>query len=97
MGGRGYRAWGMSDKADKAEKAEKPIDFEKSIARLSKIVQELEGGELPLEQSLALFEEGVRVSRSAQQRLDAAERRIEELLSVTDTGKARTKPLAHDD
>jgi exodeoxyribonuclease VII small subunit len=73
--------------------ADKPADFEKSLERLAKIVQSLEGGEISLDESLKLFEEGVKLSRSAQERLELAEKRIEELLSVSENGAARTKPL----
>ncbi len=55
-------------------------NFEASLASLEKIVRELERGELPLEQSLELFERGVRLSRQCQERLQEAERRIEVLL-----------------
>jgi len=61
--------------------------FEESTRRLSQIVAELEGGDLPLERSLALFEEGVRIARRAQERLDQAERRVEELLGIDAQGK----------
>jgi exodeoxyribonuclease VII small subunit len=54
--------------------------FESSLAALEKVVRELERGELPLEKSLELFEEGVRLSRECQERLNEAERRIEVLL-----------------
>jgi exodeoxyribonuclease VII small subunit len=54
--------------------------FESSLAALEQIVRELERGELPLEKSLELFEQGVRLSRECQERLQAAERRIEVLL-----------------
>lgn len=54
--------------------------FEASLAALEQIVRELERGDLPLEKSLALFEQGVRLSRECQERLQAAERRIEVLL-----------------
>ncbi|MBD0370752.1 MAG: exodeoxyribonuclease VII small subunit [Pyrinomonadaceae bacterium] len=54
--------------------------FEGSLTALEKIVRELEHGDLPLERSLELFEEGVRLSRECQERLNAAERRIELLL-----------------
>jgi len=60
--------------------------FETSLARLGEIVEQLESGELALERSLELFEEGVRLSRTSQARLDHAERRVEELLSVDDQG-----------
>jgi exodeoxyribonuclease VII small subunit len=61
--------------------------FEESTRRLAQIVAELEGGELPLERSLALFEEGVRLARAAKERLDLAERRVEELLGVDGQGR----------
>jgi exodeoxyribonuclease VII small subunit len=54
--------------------------FEEVLARLNAVVEKLESGELPLEDSLALFEEGVRLSRQASARLDEAERRVERLL-----------------
>ena len=52
--------------------------FEGTLERLHEIVEQLEGGELPLEESLRLFEEGVRLSRASQARLNAAEKRVEE-------------------
>ncbi|MGB7925941.1 MAG: exodeoxyribonuclease VII small subunit [Pyrinomonadaceae bacterium] len=54
--------------------------FESQLAALEKIVRELERGDLPLEESLQLFEHGVRLSRECQERLNQAERRIEILL-----------------
>jgi exodeoxyribonuclease VII small subunit len=67
--------------------------FEAQLRRPGEVVEQLEDGELGLEQSLALFEEGVRLSRGAQQRLDAAEKRVEELLRVDETGEAVTRDL----
>ena len=55
--------------------------FEDILARLNTVVEKLESGDLPLEASLALFEEGVRLSRAGAARLDEAERRVERLLS----------------
>jgi exodeoxyribonuclease VII small subunit len=57
-----------------------PRTFEASLEALEQIVQQLEGGALPLEQSLDLFEKGIRLSRECQERLSQAERRIEILL-----------------
>jgi exodeoxyribonuclease VII small subunit len=54
--------------------------FETSLEALEKIVQQLEDGDLPLERSLELFEQGIRLSRECQDRLSQAERRIEILL-----------------
>jgi exodeoxyribonuclease VII small subunit len=50
------------------------------MERLAKVVSALASGELPLEQALVLFEEGVRLSREGASRLDRAEARVEELL-----------------
>jgi exodeoxyribonuclease VII small subunit len=55
-------------------------NFEGQLASLERIVRELERGDLPLERSLELFEQGVRLSRECQERLNEAERRIEVLL-----------------
>jgi exodeoxyribonuclease VII small subunit len=70
--------------------------FEVAIKRLTEIVQTLERGDLALEESLRLFEEGVKLSRVSQERLDAAEKRVEQLLAVDDQGRARTQPFATD-
>ena len=70
--------------------------FEAAIQRLTEIVQTLERGDLPLEESLRLFEEGVKLSRASQARLDAAEKRVEQLLVVDEHGRAKTAPFATD-
>jgi len=54
--------------------------FEASLEALEQIVQQLEGGDLSLEKSLELFEQGIRLSRECQERLSQAERRIEVLM-----------------
>ena len=61
-------------------KNEQPKSFEASLEGLEEIVQQLEGGDLPLEKSLELFEQGIKLSRQCQERLSQAERRIEVLL-----------------
>ena len=58
--------------------------FEASLAALEQIVRELERGDLPLEESLKLFEQGVKLSRECQERLNQAERRVEVLLRDTE-------------
>jgi exodeoxyribonuclease VII small subunit len=70
--------------------------FESSLAALERIVRELERGELPLEKSLELFEQGVRLSRECQERLNEAERRIEVLLQ-DDEGRTFASALGADD
>lgn len=59
---------------------EKKKNFETSLNDLEKIVRKLEDGDLSLEESLKLFEDGVKLSRECQERLNSAERRIEVLL-----------------
>jgi len=54
--------------------------FEASLEALEQIVRQLESGDLPLEKSLELFEQGIRLSRECQDRLSQAERRIEVLM-----------------
>ena len=61
------------------------------MERLQTVVEQLEEGDLPLEASLAMFEEGVRLSRAGAKRLDEAERRVEELLAAGD--EPQTSPL----
>ncbi len=71
-------------------------DFEGAIAELESIVKKLEEGDIPLEQSLALYERGVQLSRFCHARLEEAEQRIEVL---TDRGELKPGPrsLASDD
>jgi exodeoxyribonuclease VII small subunit len=63
--------------------------FDETLRQLQAIVERLERGELPLEESLRAFERGVELSRQGQTILDAAERRVEILLR-----DGRTEPLA---
>jgi len=83
----------MSTSDKTAAPASSEVTFEAAIQRLSKIVEKLEGGDLPLEESLRLFEEGVRLSRAAQEKLDSAEKRVDELVGVDSQGRARTAPF----
>ena len=70
-------------------------DFEAAIAELDSLVKKLEEGDLPLEQSLALYERGIHLSRFCHARLEEAERRIEIL---TERGDLKPAPsLAADD
>ena len=61
-----------------------PKTFESSLAELEKIVEQLENGDLALEDSLKLFETGVKLSRECRERLSDAERRIEVLMKDGD-------------
>jgi exodeoxyribonuclease VII small subunit len=73
--------------------ASETLSFEDAIRRLGHIVEQLERGDLPLESSLRLFEEGIGLARISQRRLDGAERRIEELLGVDADGEVLTRPF----
>jgi len=64
--------------------------FETALERLEEIVDRLESGELPLEEALAAFEEGVGLSRRCASQLEAAEQRIEALLGSGDGLETRT-------
>ena len=59
-------------------------NFETSLAELEKIVGQLESSDLPLQESLKLFEAGVKLSRECRERLTEAERRIEVLMKDGD-------------
>ena len=72
------------------------ITFEQAITRLGEIVDSLEEGEQPLEESIALFEEGMTLAKSSQEILDRAERRIEELLGVDAQGKPVVREVEPD-
>ena len=71
--------------------------FEVTLSRLGEIVEQLEAGELPLEDSLRLFEEGVGLARAAQTRLDSAEKRVEELLGLDENGNPLVRELGGGD
>ncbi|MFQ5608709.1 MAG: exodeoxyribonuclease VII small subunit [Woeseiaceae bacterium] len=60
--------------------AQKAPDLEKAMAELEQIVQQLEGGEMTLEKSLAQFEKGVKLSRECQAALTQAEQKVQILL-----------------
>ena len=84
--------------------ARRPNEFEKAFQQLEKIVQRLEGEELPLDDSLQLFEEGIRLSRFCHQRLEEVEKKIELILAdakgqpVTEPfEEEETPPLEEDD
>lgn len=66
--------------------APESLSLEDILARLQRVVETLEKGDLPLERSLQCFEEGVRLTREGQRRLDAAEKRVEQLLATGDGG-----------
>lgn len=68
------------------------LKFEECLTRLEQIVTALEAGNLPLEESLKVFEEGVTLARHCARYLGEAERRIE-MLVKDDTGATTTRPF----
>ena len=73
-----------------------PIDamsFEQALAALEAIVQQLERGDVPLDQSITLYERGEKLRAACQQRLDAAQARIEKIVAGADGRPTGTAPL----
>ncbi len=58
--------------------------FEEALSKLEAIVQQLEKGELTLEDSVRLFEQGVQLSTACRQELDSAEGRVQKLIAQRD-------------
>jgi exodeoxyribonuclease VII small subunit len=69
------------------------MDFEKKLTRLEEIVGKMEGGDVSLEDSLKLFEEGVKLSRTCQKELEEAEQKVELLLGQDSQGQPITQPF----
>ena len=67
-------------------------EFEKAFQQLEEIVKRLESEELPLDDSLRLFEEGIRLSRFCHQRLEEVEKKIELILADA-KGQPRVEPF----
>lgn len=66
--------------------------FEQSLKKLETIVDKLEKGDLPLEESLKLFEEGVALSSACKQELEVAEGKVEQLIKQRD-GSLKREPF----
>ncbi len=72
--------------------AGKKLDFEQSMARLEEIVGLLERGDAPLDEAMALFEEGAKLMRECTKRLDQAEQKVT-LLTTGEDGQPREEPF----
>ena len=70
---------------------EKPPSFEAGLSELEAVVKELEGGDLPLEQAIALLEKGVHLSDNCRKQLEEAETRVEILLKKN--GQVKAEPF----
>ena len=75
---------------------EKAVEFETALKKLESIVENLEGGELSLEQALKAYEEGVRMADACSKRLSEAEKRVEVLMK-TGGGKLKAEAFEAED
>ncbi len=73
------------------KRAEEP-SFDATLSELESIVQKMEQGDLPLEEALKQFEQGIALVRQAQQKLDQAEQKVQILLS--EGGNERLEPFS---
>ena len=76
------------------EPAPPSASFEAALDELEKVVKELEGGDLPLERSLELFEKGMALSETCRKQLENAEMRVEML--IRKDGKLQPEPFRPD-
>ena len=67
------------------------IDFEKALEQLEGLVEELESGDLSLENSLKSFEKGIKLARLCQEQLSKAELQVQKL--IEENGELKTSPL----
>ena len=74
----------------------KEVEFETALKKLEGIVENLEGGELTLEQALKQYEDGVRMADVCSKRLTEAQKRVEVLMK-TSGGKLKAAPFESDD
>ena len=72
------------------------VKFEQAMARLEAIVGQLENGDLPLDESLRIFEEGIRLSKNCLKVLEEAERKVEVLVQDTN-GKKQLRAFSLDE
>ena len=70
------------------------INFEKALEQLEGIVEDLESGDLSLENSLKSFEKGVKLARQCQEQLSKAELQVQKL--IEENGELKTAPLQDD-
>lgn len=69
------------------------LNFEEALRALEDVVRKLEGGDVPLDESISLYERGEALRRHCQARLDAAQARIEKIVGGSDGRPASTVPF----
>ena len=72
------------------------LSFEEALAALEEIVGRLEGGSVPLDESISLYEKGEELRKQCQARLDAAQQRIEKIVTDREGNATGTAPLDGD-
>ncbi|MEP3051282.1 MAG: exodeoxyribonuclease VII small subunit [Erythrobacter sp.] len=72
------------------------MTFEQALSALESIVQQLERGDVPLDDSIALYERGEKLREACQKRLDAAQAKIEKIVTDRDGQASGTAPLDAD-
>jgi exodeoxyribonuclease VII small subunit len=85
----------MAKSKSTADDSATPLPFEKTLAELEQLVKRMESGELSLEDSLAAFEKGIKLTRECQQSLLAAEQKVQILLE--ENGKLISSDFDADD
>lgn len=86
----------MSENTENTTPAEKPVEemsFEEAMAELERIVQQLEQGQVPLEQSIRIYERGERLRARCEKLLAEAEARIEKITLDASGRPTGTAPL----
>ena len=72
------------------------LSFEQALVALEEVVQQLESGNVPLDQSIALYERGEALRKHCQTRLDAAQARIEKIVTDQSGNASGTEPFDTD-
>ncbi|MEH6558363.1 MAG: exodeoxyribonuclease VII small subunit [Oceanicoccus sp.] len=76
-------------------KAKKSIDFEEALDQLEELVEDMENGDLTLEESLKAFEQGIKLTRECQSALSQAEQKVQ--LLIEENGKLKTVDINNSD
>jgi len=82
----------VTEEARSGSNGKEEARYDEIVQRLTKVVERLEGGGLSLEESIAAFEEGIQLARAWAQKLELAERKVEQLLE-----DGRTAPFASEE
>lgn len=98
--GRGVNAdcylWRKGRAISETENNGADLSFEQALSALEEIVQRLESGDVPLDQSIELYEKGEVLRKKCQSRLDAAQQRIEQIVADKDGSASGSQPFDAD-